>query len=410
MPVPTFLAWCATLLLPVVVAHLPLAHAQPAPPHTDAAEFRACLQGLREAPAFRAVTPATFATHTDGLVPDASVLLLLDRQPEFTLAPWDYLAVLVDAERVADGRAGYARWQDTLAQIERQTGVAAPIVVGVWGVESNFGQNLGGRPLVQSLATLSCFGRRQGYFRGELAAALRILQEGHVAPQQFNGSWAGAFGQTQFMPSTFLRSAVDFDGDGRRDIVGSVPDALASTARFLQTAGWRRGESWGFEVRLPAGFDGGGGRKHKRPLADWRRLGLTLPSGAPLPDTLATAGLLQPARGGPAFLVGRNFDALYSYNASENYALAIAHLADLVAHADAPLAFATPWPTDDPGLSRAKNRELQTLLLARGHDIGAADGLIGDKTRAAIRQEQQRLGLKTDGRAGQKLLDALRRP
>ena len=138
MPVPTFLAWCATLLLPVVVAHLPLAHAQPAPPHTDAAEFRACLQGLREAPAFRAVTPATFATHTDGLVPDASVLLLLDRQPEFTLAPWDYLAVLVDAERVADGRAGYARWQDTLAQIERQTGVAAPIVVGVWGVESNF--------------------------------------------------------------------------------------------------------------------------------------------------------------------------------------------------------------------------------------------------------------------------------
>ena len=403
------LAWRAALLL--TAACLPLAHAQDAPlPSTDPAEFRACLQGLRATPAFKAITPATFGAHTDGLAPDPSVLVLLNRQPEFTMPVWDYLAVLVDAERVADGRAAHARWRDTLAQIERQTGVAAPIVVGVWGVESNFGQNLGGRPLVQSLATLSCFGRRQAYFRGELAAALRILQEGHVAPQQLTGSWAGAFGQTQFMPSTFFRSAVDFDGDGRRDIVGSVPDALASTARFLQNAGWRRGEPWGFEVRLPAGFDTtGASRKNKRPLADWRAAGLTLASGAPLPDALPAAGLLVPARGGPAFLVGRNFDALYSYNASENYALAIARLADLVADAGAPLALATPWPTDDPGLSRAENRELQTLLLARRHDIGAADGLIGAQTRAAIKQEQQRLGHKPDGRAGQKLLGALRR-
>jgi len=178
----------------------------------------------------------------------------------------------------------------------------------------------------------------------------------------------------------------------------------------LPHAGWRRGEPWGFEVRLPAGFDTtGASRKTKRPLADWRAAGLTLTSGAPLPDALPAAGLLVPARGGPAFLVGRNFDALYSYNASENYALAIARLADLVADAGAPLALATPWPTDDPGLSRAENRELQTLLLARGHDIGAADGLIGAQTRAAIKQEQQRLGHKPDGRAGQKLLGALRR-
>ena len=397
--------WIALALL----GALPAAHAQDTPPNIDPAEFRACLNQLKATPAFSAITPATFARATDGLAPDATVLVLLNRQPEFTLPVWDYLAVLVDAERVADGRAAFARWQPELQRIEQQTGVAANVIVGVWGVESNFGQNLGGRPLVQSLATLSCFGRRQAYFRGEFAAALRILQEGHIAPEKLSGSWAGAFGQTQFMPSTFFRSAVDFDGDGRRDIVDSVPDALASTAKFLQNAGWRRGEPWGFEVRLPAGFDtSGAGRKAKQPIDAWRRAGLTLVDGAPLPDSLPSAGLLVPARGGPAFLVGRNFDALYSYNASENYALAIAHLSNLVGGSAGGVAFATPWPTDDPGLSRAENRELQTLLIARGHDIGSADGMIGARTREAIKAEQQRLGLKADGRAGQKLLGALR--
>ena len=393
-------------------AAAPATHAQDEPPRLDAAEFRACLRELKGTPPLRAITPASFAQYTDGLAPDPTVLVLLNRQPEFTMPVWDYLAVLVDTERVADGRAAFAKWRDTLQKIEQQSGVPAAVIVGVWGVESNFGQNLGGRPLVQSLATLSCFGRRQSYFRGEFAAALRILQEGHIAPEQLTGSWAGAFGQTQFMPSTFFRSAVDFDGDGRRDIVASVPDALASTARFLQNAGWRRGEPWGFEVRLPAGFDtAGAGRKNKRPIDAWRATGVTLASGAPLPDSLPSAGLMIPAQGkggGPAFLVGRNFDALYSYNASENYALAIATLSDLVANPAAQIGFATPWPTDDPGLSRAENRELQTLLIARGHDIGAADGLIGAKTREAIKAEQQRLGRKADGRAGQKLLGALR--
>ena len=385
------------------------AHAQDAPPPADPAVFRACLNQLKGSTAFRAITPATFAGATDDLAPDPSVLVLLNRQPEFTMPVWDYLAVLVDEERVADGRKGFAQWLPQLKQIEQQSGVAPNVVVGVWGVESNFGQNLGGRSLVQSLATLSCFGRRQAYFRGEFAAALRILQEGHIAPEKLTGSWAGAFGQTQFMPGTFLRSAVDFDGDGRRDIVDSVPDALASTAKFLQNAGYRRGEPWGFEVRLPAGYDtSGASRKAKQPIDAWRRAGLTLADGSPLPDTLPSAGLLVPARGGPAFLVGRNFDTLYSYNASENYALAIAQLSNLVGGASDRVDFVTPWPTDDPGLSRAQNRELQTLLLARGHDIGRADGMIGSKTREAIKAEQQRLGLKTDGRAGQKLLGRLR--
>ncbi len=387
------------------------AHAQDTPPNIDPAQFSACLNELKASPAFSRITPATFAQHTGNLAADPSVLVLLNRQPEFTMPVWDYMAVLVDEERVADGRAAYARWQSTLQKIEQQTGVAPHIVVGVWGVESNFGQNLGGRPLVQSLATLSCFGRRQAYFRGEFAAALRILQEGHIAPEKLSGSWAGAFGQTQFMPSTFFRSAMDFDGDGRRDIVDSVPDALASTARFLQNAGYRRGEPWGFEVRLPAGLDtSGASRKAKQPIDAWRRAGVTLADGSPLPDTIPSAGLMIPARSGPAFLVGRNFDTLYSYNASENYGLAIAQLSNLVtAPAGTPVAFVQPWPTDDAGLSRAQNRELQTLLLARGHDIGSADGMIGAKTREAIKAEQQKLGMKADGRAGQKLLGALRR-
>ena len=387
--------------------------AQDAAPVVDEARFRSCLAELQGTSAFRNIERATFAQYTQALAPDASVLVLLDRQPEFTMPVWDYLAVLVDDERVADGRAAYAKWQDTLRRIEQQSGVAPHVVIGVWGVESNFGQNLGGRPLVQSLATLSCFGRRQSYFRGEFAAALRILQEGHIPVEKLNGSWAGAFGQTQFMPSTFFRSAVDFDGDGRRDIVDSVPDALASTAKFLQNAGYRRGEPWGFEVRLPAGFDtSDASRKNKRPIEAWRQAGVTLANGAALPDTLPSAGLLVPARsrgGGPAFLVGRNFDTLYSYNASENYALAIAQLSNLVANPGAGVAFVTPWPTDDAGLSRAQNRELQAVLLTRGHDIGSADGMIGAKTREAIKAEQQRLGFKADGRAGQKLLAALKR-
>ena len=388
----------------------PALHAQDAPPAVDPAQFSACLNELKAAPAFSRITPATFARATDGLQADPSVLVLLNRQPEFSMPVWDYIAVLVDDERVADGRSAHARWRDALQKIEQQSGVAPNVVIGVWGVESNFGQNLGGRPLVQSLATLSCFGRRQSYFRGEFAAALRILQEGHIAPDKLVGSWAGAFGQTQFMPSTFFRSAVDFDGDGRRDIVDSVPDALASTAKFLQNAGYRRGEPWGFEVRLPAGLDtSDASRKNKRPIDAWRSAGLTLADGSPLPGSLPSAGLMIPARGGPAFLVGRNFDTLYSYNASENYALAIAQLSNLVANPGGSVAFVTPWPTDDAGLSRAQNRELQTLLLARGHDIGSADGMIGAKTREAIKAEQQKLGMKADGRAGQKLLAALRR-
>lgn len=392
----------------LLAAGLALSSSLAAPSAQAQEDFSACLKELREQAPAREVSPRTFERYTEGLAPDMEVVALLDYQPEFRTPIWDYLAGLVDEERVADGQAMLRQWDDTLRAIEARFGVDREAVLAVWGVETNFGRNFGKRPLVSSLATLSCFGRRQRFFRGEFFTALRILQEGHIAPEQFRGSWAGAFGHTQFMPSTFMRTAVDFDGDGRRDLVGSVPDALASTANFLAEAGWRLGEPWGFEVALPPGFDASlSGRRAKRPLSEWAERGVTRVDGTPLSADATAAGLLLPAgAAGPAFLVLRNFDALHAYNAAESYALALAHLSDRLRGAP-PLA--TPWPTDDPGLSRAERREVQRLLSERGYDVGQIDGLIGAQTRAAISDVQARLGWDMDGRAGRRLLEHLRR-
>ena len=339
-----------------------------------------------------------------GVEPDQSVLDAMGRQPEFTTEIWDYLAGLVDDQRIADGQARLIEHAAMLADAERAFGVDRHILVAVWGIETDYGKVMGGRPLVRSLATTSCFGHRQRFFRGELTATLRILQSGDIPAEALVGSWAGAFGQTQFMPSTFQRLAVDFDGDGRRDIVGSAADALASTANFLKRAGWASGERWGFEVRLPADYDGPSGRRTRKALAEWNRLGIRRIDGAPLSGS-GRAALLMPAGAqGPAFIVFRNFDALYGYNPSVSYALAIAHLSDRLRGAG---PFQTAWPTDDPGLSRAERREVQQRLIERGYDIGQADGIIGARTRAAIESFQQSAGLPVDGRAGARVLRAL---
>ncbi len=370
-------------------------------------DLSACMAELRPAARTAKVTDTTWARHTAGLQADFSVIEKLNFQPEFRTAIWDYLSALVDDERVADGAARLKEQRLALARAEQRFGVDAATVVAVWGVESNFGQTFGKYPLVQALGTLSCHGRRQSYFRGEFFAALRILQAGHIAPERLVGSWAGAFGHTQFMPSTFERLAVDFDGDGRADLMDSSVDALGSTANFLARAGWQTGLPWGIEVKLPSGMSvAGEGRRTKRPMTDWAARGVRRTDGTALPDSLGAAGLLTLAGAkGPAFLVTRNFDALYSYNAAESYGLAIAHLSDRLRGAG---PFTTPWPTDDPGLSRAERRELQGLLVMRGHDIGPIDGMLGNQSRVAIRTEQQRLGQEADGRGGQKILKALR--
>lgn len=383
-----------TLLAPLL-----LAAADPA--------FTACLDGLRPSAGAAGIRAETFDRHTAGLVPDPAVLEALDFQPEFRTPIWDYLAGLVDQERVDDGRAMLAEHADLLKRVQAQYGVDPATVVAVWGVESNYGRTFGKKPLLASLATLSCAGRRQAFFRGELFATLKLLQSGDLRPEGLVGSWAGAFGHTQFMPSTYARIAVDFDGDGRRDLVGSIPDALASTANYLKRSGWRTGQAWGREVVLPAGFDTSvNGRQARRPLSTWLARGAKAADGSALAGSEDAAALLLPAgKDGPAFLVQRNFDAIYSYNAAESYALAIAHLSDRL-RGRGPLV--VPWPTDDPGLSRRERRELQAILVARGHDIGEVDGMIGTRSRDALKLEQARLGQAADGRAGQRILQALR--
>ncbi|WFF38135.1 lytic murein transglycosylase [Moraxella nasibovis] len=370
-------------------------------PNLSNSEFQQCLNTLKNSSNFQSISSSTFETYRPS-EPDPSVIRSLNYQPEFKKDVWDYHASLVDAERVADGLKAKAEQADVLRRIEARYGVKPEHVLGVWGVESNFGQTLGGKNLFSSLATLSCFDRRQSYFRKEFANALRIVQNGDVRAQDMNGSWAGAFGQTQFMPSTFLELAVDFDGDGRKDLVNSKADALASTANFLAKRGYRAGEPWGYEVKLN-GYTGASGRTTKRSISHWQNQGITLPDGRPLPNNMASAGLLLPAgRSGPAFLVGKNFDTFYSYNASESYALAIAHLSTLIETASTNTNFATPWPTDDPGISRREAKEIQQALINAGYDIGNVDGIIGDNTRRAIMDYQRKVGVTPDGRAGQK--------
>ncbi|WP_298428038.1 lytic murein transglycosylase [Rhodoblastus sp.] len=371
-----------------------------------AADFASCKQQIKAQAGADGVSQATLSHALDGLEPNDAVSFL-GVQPEFTTPIWDYMAGLVDDERVRDGQARFAEYRQAAQAAQRRFGVDAAAIVAVWGVESDFGKSFGGRPIVQSLATLACTpNRRSDYFRSELIAALKILNHGDVRLEEFNGSWAGAFGNTQFMPSTFLRLAVDLDGDGKRDVINSVPDALGSTANFLHHAGWVPSLPWGFEVKLPADYHGPSGRGAKKPLAFWAGHGLAHVNGAPLSGGGAYGLLLPSGPHGPAFLVSRNFDAFYSYNAAESYALAIGVLSDRLKGGP---GVVTPWPTDDPGIPRVERKEVQALLAQRGYDIGGKiDGVMGAKTREAIADYEQKIGMKRDGRAGKKLLASLR--
>lgn len=371
-----------------------------------AADFATCVAGLRSHAAAQGISGVTFDKAMKGVEPDPKVLELMGSQPEFRTPVWDYLATLVDDQKVSEGRAMLQKHASTLARIEQAYGVDRHVVVAVWGVESDFGALVtGGRYLPQSLATVACLGsRRRDYFRGELMSTLKIIARGDLEPEKLRGSWAGAFGHTQFMPSTYLRLAVDFDGDGRRDLVGSIPDALASTANYLKKAGWITGASWGYEVRVPPGYSGPTGRGGKQGIESWSGRGITRIDGSAL-SPLPAAGLLIPAgRNGPGFLVTKNFDAAYAYNAAESYALAISVLSDRLRGRP---GVRGKWPTDDRGLSRAERKELQEKLIRRGYDVGKPDGAIGALTRAAIKDVEAKLGMPQTGRPGGKVFDAL---
>jgi lytic murein transglycosylase len=328
-------------------------------------------------------------------------------QAEVDRSLQDYLALTVDADRVATGRAMLARHGSALAAIEARYGVDRHVVAAIWGIESRYGARRGTVPVISALATLAYDGRRGAFFEKQLIAALKILQNGDVTPERMLGSWAGAMGHTQFIPTSYQAYAVDFTGDGRRDIWSEDPtDALASTGAYLKNAGWRSGRPWGVEVTLPAGFNAGqAGRGRNRGVAEWQGQGVRLAGGGALPDHGPGAILLPSGAGGPAFLVFRNFGAIARYNNSEKYVIAVGHLADRLA-GGGPLRGA--FPPDAQGLTQADRKEIQERLTAAGFDTKGADGVVGKGTRAAIEAYERASGLPVTGTATRALLARLR--
>ncbi len=372
-----------------------------------AANFGNCIASFWPLAARRGISRAAFEQHTAGLTPDMQIMDLLDAQPEFTKAPWDYLETLVSDERIAQGRALLAQHRATFEAVEKAYGVDRYVLAAIWGVETKYGAVAGDRPVLRSTATLACIGRRQDYFRDEFLGALEIVARGDVRADQFKGSWAGAFGPTQFMPTVFKRHAVDFDNDGHRDLVGSVPDMLASTANLLKKSGWAPGQSWGYEVTAPRGFDYlQADRARQHTVRQWEQLGIRRISGKAFPREGDKAYLLVPAGArGPAFLMLNNFRVIMRYNPAEAYALAIGHLADRLRGGD---AIAQPWPREERVLSLTERFELQQHLARRGFDVGEPDGNLGAKTRIAIRNYQASAGLIPDGFASSSVLIHLR--
>ena len=346
----------------------------------------------------------TFATITL----DPKVIAADSSQPEFTRPIWDYIDGAVSVSRIAQGRLLKAQHRPTLKAIRSAYAVDHEVLIAIWGMESNYGSNIGSHNVIRSLATLAFEGRRQVFWRTQLLAALQILQNGDAPTQGLIGSWAGAMGQTQFMPTTFNEHAVDFDGDGRRDLWRSTPDALASAAHYLQASGWENGEPWGFEVTLPAGFDFAlADPEIRRSVAQWRILGVT-PTRAVEANEHGLATLFLPAgHRGPAFLLLNNFRSILKYNNSTAYALAIGLLSDAL---DGNPGVQAPWPRDDRQLGRSERIELQELLTRQGFEPGPADGIIGANTRKAVRAFQQRQGLPADGYPSYALLQKLRQP
>ncbi len=327
-------------------------------------------------------------------------------QPEFTRPIWAYLDSAVSDTRIENGRRALRDHGRTLAAIESRYGVEKEIVVAVWGLESSYGSLRGTTPIIETLATLAYEGRRRAFFEEQLIAALRILEAGDVTPDRMVGSWAGAMGHTQFIPTSYLDYAVDFTGDGRRDIWSDDPtDALASAAAYLSRFGWRRGEPALVEVRLPSGFDPRLAGS-SRPVQEWQAMGVQAQGGGRLPPA-GEATLMFPAgTNGPALLTFRNFQVIKRYNNADSYSIAIAHLADRLRGAG---PFAASWPRDDRPLTADEREELQRLLARSGHYQGEIDGRIGSGSLAAVRAWQSANGMAPDGYVSLTLLQRLRR-
>ncbi len=373
----------------------------------ETSDFDAWLDGLRREALAAGISSQTLDAALTGLTPVERVIELDRRQPEFTQTFWTYLANVITEERVAQGRAQLARHDKLLRRVYAEYGVPPRYLIAFWGLESAFGRYTGKLPVVASLATLAHDRRRSAFFRAQLLDTLKIIDAGYIPLEKMKGSWAGAMGQLQFMPTTFLNYAVDADGDGRRDLWASYPDIFASAANYLSQIGWRSRETWGREVRLPENFDFDLAHMEvRKTVSAWRALGVRRADGSRLPRSKVEGSIILPAgHRGPAFLVYQNFRKILIWNRSTLYALAVGYLADRLEGRGELVA--QPPPGERP-LKRAEVIELQTLLTTLGYNPGTPDGIAGTRTRAAIRAYQKRASLPADGHPSAELLKALR--
>jgi lytic murein transglycosylase len=393
----------------------PVRMSQPVPdePPDRSAEFNGWIENYKREARGTGISQRTLDNAFRGIRLNHRVIELNENQPEFSRAVWDYMDGAVSPERVARGRSLRRQYRRTLGRAERAFGVPDSIISAIWGLESNYGQNLGGFNVIEALSTLAFEGRRVAFGREQLGAALKILEEGDIAPERMIGSWAGAMGQTQFIPTVFLQYAKDGNGDGRRNLWDTRADVFVSTANYLKEKGWQPGAPCFDEVRLPDGFDYGvADISIEKTVREWADLGIRLIDGRPLSrrrgqDKDAPAAIILPAGyKGPAFISYPNFKAVLAYNNAVSYALAICHLAGRFRGEP---DFRTPWPRyEQPILSRSDRVELQTLLAQRKYDVGEPDGVIGRRTREAIRAYQRSKGLPPDGFPTLTLLQSLR--
>jgi membrane-bound lytic murein transglycosylase B len=389
-----------------VLGLLALTGARPA---AAEAKFEAFIQSLwpraKAAGISRELFDQAFAGITE---PDPLVLKLARNQPEFTSTTSDYLAKAVTPIRIETGQSKKAEEGKLLSAIEARYGVDRHILLGIWGMESNFGKDKGSMKVMRSLATLMYAGRKKKYASEQFIAALKILKRGIVKAETFTGSWAAAMGHTQFIPTSYLAYAVDWTGDGRKDIWNSREDALASTANYLARAGWKSDRPWGWEVTLPENFNRALiGRSKWRSVSAWQDLGIARANGQSFTAEKADAFIMVPQGiDGPRFLVTRNFLAIMDYNLSHSYALAVGHLGDRI-RGGGPIVAA--WPSVDFDLSFEQRVELQRRLNAMGFNTGGSDGRFGARTYEAIIAYQKRAGLPLSGRPSVKLLDHIRK-
>jgi membrane-bound lytic murein transglycosylase B len=392
------------LALVLAIGLVPPAYAPPAmaQPSVGQGDFGRFVEALWPDARARGVSRATFEEAFRGVTPDPKIVARTKKQSEFVRPIWEYINGAISAQRLERGREVAARYAETLKAVERAYGVPRSAVLGIWGMETNFGSFTGSIYVIRALATLAHARYRGEFFRDELLTALQILEQDHVARDAMLGSWAGAMGQTQFMPTSFVKYAVDGNRDGRRDIWSSVPDALASTANYLRQQGWDPALPWGFEVELPKGFDF---RNLRQGFASWRGLGLRRVAGKAMPRTGEATLYLPGGARGPAFLVTDNFAVIKAYNSSDAYAMGVAHLGDRIMGAG---PIQGDWPVSDPQLDRDQRQEVQRRLAGFGLYAGEPDGKLGSKTREAVRAFQLRRGLVADGYADLGVLRELR--